>query len=156
MGEELNGKDEQDTQGDWIKVDKSSFCKFYGEIKNTVDGEKYWDKKGINGEMKEEWARLRCGNIGKVGKKRYEDWSCRICGKENESINHIWMCEDAKELIMDERVKEVDEWREEKIGKELRARLLRQLQRNSVPALCEYLRAFEKSAKKIRDAKEKQ
>ena len=25
-----------------------------------------------------------------------------------------------------------------------------------VPALCEYLRAFEKSAKKIRDAKEKQ
>ena len=71
--EVLKRKEEQDTQGDWVKVDKSSFCKLYGEIKKTVDREKYWDKKGINGEMKEEWARLRCGNIGKVGKKGYEN-----------------------------------------------------------------------------------
>ena len=49
--------------------------------------------------MKEEWTRLRCSNIGKVGKKWYVDWSCRICGKEDESINHISMGEDAKELI---------------------------------------------------------
>ena len=101
LGEGLKRKEEQDAQGDWVKVDKSSFCKFYGEIKKTVDREKYWDKKGINGEMKEEWARLRCGNIGKVGKKGYEDWSCRICEKEDESINHIWMCKDARELIKD-------------------------------------------------------
>ena len=73
LGEGLKRKEEQDTQGDWVKVDKSSFYKFYGEIKKTVDREKYWDKKGINGEMKEEWARLRCGNIGKVGKKEYEE-----------------------------------------------------------------------------------
>ena len=135
---------------------KSSFCKFYEEIKKTVDREKYWDKKEINGEMKEEWARLRCGNIGKVGKKEYEDWSCRICGKEDESINHIWMCEDARELTKDEWVKGVDEWREGKIGEELSSRLLRQLHGDRVPALCEYLKAFEKSAKKIRDAKENQ
>ena len=93
---------EQDSQGDWVKVDKPSFCKFYGEIKKTVDREKYWDKKGINGEMKEEWTRLRCGNISKVGKKGYEDCRYegrRICEKEDESINHIWMCEDARELI---------------------------------------------------------
>ena len=96
MGEGLKRKEEQDTQGDWVKVDKSSFCKFYGELKKTVDREKYWDKKSINGEMKEEWARLRCGNVGKVGKKGYEDWSCRICGKEDESINHKWMCKDAE------------------------------------------------------------
>ena len=69
------------------------------------------DKKGINGERKE-WARLRCGNIGKVGKKGYEDWSCTICGKEDESINHPWMCKDARKLIMDEWVRRVDEWRE--------------------------------------------
>ena len=36
----------------------SSFCKFYGETKKTVDREKYWDKKGINKEMKEEWSRI--------------------------------------------------------------------------------------------------
>ena len=50
----------------------------------------------------------------------------------------------------------MDEWREGKIGEELSSRLLRQLQGDSVPALCEYLRAIEKSAKKIRYAKEKQ
>ena len=50
----------------------------------------------------------------------------------------------------------MDEWREEKIGEELSSRLLRQLQGDLVPALREYLRAFEKSAKKIRAAKEKQ
>ena len=45
---------------------------FYGEIKKIVDSKKYWDKKGIKGEMEEKWARLRCGNIGKGGKKGYE------------------------------------------------------------------------------------
>ena len=87
--EGLKRKEEQDTQGDWVKVGKSSFCKFYGKIEKTVDREKSWDKKGINEEMKEEWARLSCSNIGKVGNKGYKDWSCRICGKEDESINHI-------------------------------------------------------------------
>ena len=58
LGEGLKRKEEQDTQGDWVKVDKSSFCKFYGEIKKSLDREKYWDKKGINGETK--------GRMGKV------------------------------------------------------------------------------------------
>ena len=111
LEEGLKRKEEQDTQGDWVKVDKSSFCKLYGEIKKTVDREKYWDKKGINGTMKEEWARLRCGNIGKVGKKGYGDSICRICGKKDKSINHVWMCKDATELIKDEWVRGVDEWR---------------------------------------------
>ena len=157
LGEGLKRKEEQDTQGDWAKVDKSSFCKFYGETKKTVDGEKYWDKKGINGEMKEEWAKLIGGNIGKVEKKGYEDRSCGICGEEeDESINHIWMCKDAREPIKDEWVRGVDEWREGKTGEEPSSSLLRQLQGDPVPALCEYSRAFEKSTKKIRDAKEKQ
>ena len=66
------------------------------------------------------------------------------------------MCKVAKELIKDEWVKGVDEWREGKIGEELTisSRLLRQLQGDSVLAI--YLRVFEKSAKKIRHAKEKQ
>ena len=68
------------------------------------------------------------------------DWSCRICGMEDESINHIWMCKDARELIKDKWVRGVDEWREGKIGEELSSRLLRQLQGDPVPALCKYLR----------------
>ena len=71
FGEGVKRKQEQDTQGDWVKVDKSSFCKFYWEIKKTVDREKCCEKKGINREMKEEWTRLRCGNVGRVGTKGY-------------------------------------------------------------------------------------
>ena len=109
----------------------STFCEFYVKIRKIVDRQKPWDKKVMNGKMKREWARLSCGNIGKVEKKiGYKSWSCRICGKEDESLNHIWMCEDARKLIMNEWVKEFDEWREEKIGRGgggLTSRLLRQL-----------------------------
>ena len=73
---------------------------------------------------------------------------------EDESINQIWPCKDARELMKDEWVKGVNEWREGKIGEELSSRLLRQ--GDPVPALYEYLRAFEKSAKKIRVTEEKQ
>ena len=44
----------------------------------------------------------------------------RICGKEDESMNHTWMSKDARELIK-------DEWRKGKIGDQLSSRLLRQL-----------------------------
>ena len=52
----------------------------------------------------------------------------------------------------------MDEWRKGKIQEELTisSRLVGQLQRDPLPALCVYLGTFEKSAKKIRDAKEKQ
>ena len=52
------------------------------------------------------------------------------------------MCEDARVLIK-------DEWSEGKISEELTSRLLRQLQGDPVPALCEYLRAFEVGKKKL-------
>ena len=71
---------------------------------------------------------------------------------KDECINHIWMCEDARELIKAEWVKGVDEWKKGKIRGEVVSRLLRQLQWDPVPALCEYFRAFEKSAKKISNA----
>ena len=51
LGEGLKRKEEQDTQGDWVKVDKSSFCKFYGEIKKTVEGNQRRNE-GIMGKVK--------------------------------------------------------------------------------------------------------
>ena len=38
-------------------------------IETTADREKYCDEKGINEKLKEEWARLRCGNIAKWGRR---------------------------------------------------------------------------------------
>ena len=54
-----------ETKRKWM----SSFCKFYGEIKKAVDREKYWDKKRMNGEMKEEWASIKIGAVGYVESK---------------------------------------------------------------------------------------
>ena len=48
-----------------------------------------------------------------------------MCGKEDESINHMRMYEDARELIKDEWGNGVNEWREGSIGRELTSRLLR-------------------------------
>ena len=42
--------------------------------------EKYWDDKKIEYWDKEQWARLRCGNVGKAGNKEFQDVSCRLCG----------------------------------------------------------------------------
>ena len=52
----------------------------------------------------------------------------------------MWMCKDTRELMKDTWLRGVDEWREGQIGKELSSRVLRQLQADPVPALCEYLR----------------
>ena len=41
LEEENERKMEQDTQRDWVKVDKSTYCGFYKEIKKGVEIEKY-------------------------------------------------------------------------------------------------------------------
>ena len=60
----------QDMRGDWTKVDKSTYCGFYKEIKKGVEIEKYWDETKYTGLT----------NIGKVGKKGYANWNCRVRG----------------------------------------------------------------------------
>ena len=95
--------------------------------------------------MKEEWARLRCGNIGRAGTEGYEDW--KLSGKEDESINHVRMCDDSRELIK-------VEWRRENQGGGAYLETTKATAGGpGTPALCEYLRALKKSAKKISDYK---
>lgn len=47
---------------------------------------KYWDENNINGKDKKTWARMRCRNIGRDGKKGEEDWTCRTCKCEKETL----------------------------------------------------------------------
>ena len=54
---------EQDIQGDWEKIDKSSFCPLYKQIKASPEREEYWNIKSDEEWLNGTWARLRCGNV---------------------------------------------------------------------------------------------
>ena len=104
------------------------------------------------GLTKEQWARLRYGNIGKVGKKGYANWNCRGCGEVEESMEHIWNCETAREQIKEEWVRGVDEWKMDWQGNVLLLKLINTLNNEPKKELCEYVRAFENLASKRTEA----
>ena len=68
-----------------------------GSWKKDVGREKYWDDKKIEYREKEQWARLRCENVGKAVNMGFQDVSCRLCGEDEENIEHIVACRVAKE-----------------------------------------------------------
>ena len=53
----------------------------------------------VAGELKEQWARLRCGNCGKAGKKGFNNQESELCGVEEEKLEHIWNCVEARKGI---------------------------------------------------------
>lgn len=57
-------------------------------------------------------ARARCRNIGSDGKKGYNSFGCRACGKEKETIGHLINCS----IIEKEPRKEITEKKNGKSG----------------------------------------
>ena len=55
-------------------------------------------------DLKEQWARLRRGNIGKVGKKRIENEECGLCTVEEENLQHIWNYVEARKEVKKKRI----------------------------------------------------
>uniref|UniRef100_A0A6V7L853 Uncharacterized protein n=1 Tax=Bracon brevicornis TaxID=1563983 RepID=A0A6V7L853_9HYME len=60
-------------------------------------GAKYWHDKKTKGHVKEMWARLKCGNVGKTAAKGFRNTDCRVCGEEEENLSHIFSCRRARE-----------------------------------------------------------
>ncbi|CAD6235813.1 GSCOCG00007994001-RA-CDS [Cotesia congregata] len=60
-------------------IERSSYNKMYKKIMIEKDGYNYWKDDKKRGEDKEQWARIRCGNIGRAYKKGYTEWTCRLC-----------------------------------------------------------------------------
>ena len=136
LGEGVERKKEQDIQGDWVKVDKSTFCSIYKEIKEEFEREKYWDEGMVAGELKEQWARLRCGNFVKAGKKGFNNQECELCGVEEENLEHIWNCVEARKGIKKEWVEGVDKWKGDRWGSRTNPVVGRKIKRrNSCGAL---------------------
>lgn len=93
------------------KIRESGYNDLY---KYLIEGDempwKYWSEEGIGGGVKEVWARVRCGNLGRAGKKGEKDWKCRLCREHVETLEHLIICDRGRELISGKARKEVEEW----------------------------------------------
>lgn len=94
----LRKKSDQEIQTNWRKIDKSSFCQHYKTIKEGIEEEKYLSDEKTTEWEKIQWARMRCGNLERFGKKGMPKWHCRACQNEDEeeSFKHIWNCPQVK------------------------------------------------------------
>ena len=67
----------RDTQSDWVKVDVIILQISWGNKENRrpreVLGQEEYQRRN-----ERRIDKIEIGNIGKGGKKGYEDWSCRI------------------------------------------------------------------------------
>ena len=54
LKDEVGIKKEQDIQLDCVKRDRSTFNQMYKEIKEGIDGEKYWKNEEVRGDLKEQ------------------------------------------------------------------------------------------------------
>ena len=148
LEEGVKRRAEQEIQLDWNRVANSNYWKYYGRWKKGIGAEKYQNEKGIPTECKEESARIRCGSVCKEGGKSYKDWNCRLCRREEEKLEHIWVCNEARKKIRKEWVVEVDKWRKESRGTELIEKLVELLSGKINLGRCKYARAFEWWAEK--------
>lgn len=82
----------QNIQKDWTKVEASSYCKYYKNIKINVKMESYLRRKDLKNKLKETWARWRCENVLKENKKGWEDLNCRGCNGVPEKLEHVIDC----------------------------------------------------------------
>lgn len=76
----------------------------------TGEGESYWEIEVLALSDKIQWARHRCGNVGKAGNKGYENVDCRFCGEMEENMEHTSLCDRTKvEKQIDQKwLEEVD------------------------------------------------
>ena len=94
----IRTKRDQEIQKNWGRIKKSSYCLptsyCVKEMKNRVGREGRLSKE-TGHKDKEQRARLRCGNIGSVENKGFNDVECRFCKVAEESLLHIWTCKKA-------------------------------------------------------------
>lgn len=102
IGKGVDIKQDQGFQRNWNRIDRSNYCKDYGEWKRELGREKYLDEGRWGWDIKEQWARLRCGSIGREREKGFRDVRCRL------KLQHIWICKRAREEISKDWIKEAD------------------------------------------------
>lgn len=134
---------EQEIQYDWNKIDRSAYCKEYQGRKISFQMEEYWEDREIAGEIKEIWARIRCGNVGKQGNKGHRDQKCSFCRNEIEDLKHICECTAIKAEIKNEIVNELEIWCGSAKGETLKQKINECLKGKPTKELTNYIKQFE-------------
>ncbi|KAI4491905.1 hypothetical protein M0804_003297 [Polistes exclamans] len=111
---------------------------------------KYWSEEGVRGGIKEVWARLRCGNIGKAGKKGEKNWKSRLCKEQEETLEHLITCEKGRELVSEKRRKEIEEWVDGIKEGAIRGDLINMFGGKIQVGICEFFREVEELCKRRR------
>lgn len=151
LEENIKIKLEQEIQEDWGRIDRSKYCKNYKDWKVEIGREKYWESNRWNGFVKQQWAKMRCGSVGREESKGFKNSACRICGREEERLEHVWVCEKAKEEIKLKKRGLVEEIEAEGLigsEREVTDRLKNILRGEIRESLCMYIHEFEKIAGK--------
>lgn len=72
----------------WVserRSDRSSYSQECRDTKIRIEMEDYWWKKMLKGEHNVAWVRMRCGNMGRKGKRACRDDKCLVCEIEVEN-----------------------------------------------------------------------
>ena len=91
--------EDQTTQEDWHRIDTWRYCSEYKELEKLVGYEKYCREKEVKLKDKEQWTRMRCGNIGQAGNKGYMKVDCRLGGAGKENLKHISDCLELQKMV---------------------------------------------------------
>ncbi|KAK1120134.1 hypothetical protein K0M31_012858 [Melipona bicolor] len=96
---------DQIIQKNWSKINKLRYCP---ELKTEWNQKSYWENKEIKWRDKEQWARMRCENIGRAGNKVFKKEKCRLCNGGTENLEHAWTCVEIRKMIKEELVNKVE------------------------------------------------
>ncbi|CAG5107947.1 Protein of unknown function, partial [Cotesia congregata] len=138
--ESLSNWWEKELEAEWSKIVESKYNSLYKEILPGANGAAYLRMKVKRKMDKETWARIRCGNVGRAGKKGYKDWSCRLCGGGEETLAHICTCSEAWRLQTDETKSFMEIWKGNRIESEMRSLLVKTLRGEIIEELCTFIR----------------
>lgn len=81
----------------WGKIGKSRYCDVYKGWKKEIDCEKYVLDRQTDSKTIEQWARIRCRNLGRERNKGFRNKKGRLCREEKENLEHILVCQKARE-----------------------------------------------------------
>lgn len=141
----VNTLADQETQRNWKKIELSRYCAGYQSWKDHPEEEKYWKNKKLPGAIKEQWARIRCGSVGKSRYKGHGDTKCRACRKEEETLMHILTCSEVRRKIHKDALKAMERFEERSGPVNNWARdLPTRLKSHPVTEVCLFVKAFER------------
>lgn len=134
-------------QINWRKIEKSRYCEGYNGWKKEIGCKKYLLDRKTDHKTKEQSARLRCGNLRRERYKGYKDDKYRLCRKEIECQEDVWVCQKASQRMEEKWIREVEGKRLTLGGRIYKREIETVLQGEPLEELCNYARRFQEKTR---------